>query len=182
MEKCKLRSRCSGSSICKGPRGSESDKFLLFLIAFSAGLLGGSFFRFFLVPGPLRHPLGVHMDTFLYIYRRETFQHWPQLVSTNVKKSVEKWPGAPRPVGVFLQNMKIAKVCWDCAGVYASHVRPSRKLHILLMLPFIFLCFFQGTIFRCFLGRRGSRKGEGIDPCGDPFSTCGPTGGRRCPK
>ena len=53
---------------------------------------------------------------------------------------------------------KIGKVCLDCAGVYGSHVRPSRKLHFFKMLPLIFWCFFPVGVFYALFGRRGRQS------------------------
>ncbi len=52
------------------------------------------------------------------------------------------------------------KVCLDCAGVYGSHVRPSRKLHFFKILPLIFWCFSQGTFFMHFLGAAAAKASK----------------------
>ena len=79
------------------------------------------------------------------------------------------------------EGIKIEKVCLDCAGVYGSHVRPSRKLHFFKMLPLIFWCFSQGTFFSALLGRRErqslekwSKKGDTEAPCWFLFLKSGP--------
>ena len=52
------------------------------------------------------------------------------------------------------------KVCFDCAGVYGSHVRPARKLHFLKILPLIFWCFPQGAFFMHFLGAAAAKASK----------------------
>ncbi len=60
----------------------------------------------------------------------------------------------------FHNKIKMEKVCLDCAGVYGSHVRPSRKLHVFKMLPLIFWCFSQGPFFMHFLGAAAAKASK----------------------
>ena len=52
----------------------------------------------------------------------------------------------------FLKNTKNLKVRLDCAGVYGSHTRPSRKLYFVGILLLIFCCFSQGPFLMLFFG------------------------------
>ena len=68
------------------------------------------------------------------------------------------------------------KLCLDCAGVYGSHVRPSRKQH-------------PGDMFFTLLGRRGRQSLKNCSKKGDTFEApwklvaqSAPTWGHRCPK
>ena len=69
--------------------------------------------------------------------------------------------------GFFGQAKEMEKVCLDCAGVYGSHVRPSRKLHFFGDFSSLFSVLVPGAVFSTFVRRRGRQSLQNGSKKGD---------------
>ena len=86
-------------------------------------------------------------------------------------------------VAVSGKTAEMKTACLDCTGVDGLHVRPSRKLYLLGILPLIFWCFSQGTFFLHFGGAAAAKASknvpkrvQGLPRVGNFFPTLGPLG------